>query len=422
LSRRLTATLAVLAALALVPAQATAAAVGPEPAAVGPGQASGGAEADPTTVGFWAGETVPGTDWHDPATYWNRRSLRLYTPELWQVLRRYKVPLYFNLRYERDFGPVPAGEPHYNDALPVLRTANRLGVPVWGWVLVPYSDGYWAWEGNAAEQFAAVKSLAAWAREKHVKLEGLALDPEPPLNFPFQATAVTMGGDGAELPSLFQQTIDPASQCAAWQEYARIPRWGEAHGIPIAAAPIAATLDDIRNRSLSLQDAGQFVVPEAPWAELFFQAYRSVFNYFAGYDPGSGIVASYLRSAHHEFGEAGQISLGSAGRGRYKRFAPLLNDVRLAATLGARDVPIYSLERTLRAYGGPGAILRLVKAARDPFAGPRASKAAAPTPAAAALRHAVRQADATATAADPTLTASRGAPEAPNAWPGGCGG
>jgi hypothetical protein len=406
--------LAILAALVLLPAAGTRADV------VTPGNPVGGADPTPMTVGFWAGETVPGTDWHVPQTYWNRRSLRLYTPELWQVLSRYKVPLYFNLRYERDFGPIPAGEPHWHDALQVIRTANRLGVPVWGWVLVPYSDGYWAWEGNAAEQFAAVKSLASWAREKQVKLEGLVLDPEPPLNFPFQATAVTMGG-GGELPSLFQQTIDPAGQCAAWQAYARIPRWGEAHGVPIAAAPIAATLDDVRDRSLALQDAGQFIVPEAPWAELFFQAYRSVFNYFAGYDPGPGIVSSYLRSARRDFGDAAQISLGSTGRGRYRHLTQLLHDVRLAATLGAQELPLYSLERTLRAYGGPGAVLRLVQAARHPFSGPRASKAAAPTPAAAALRAAIRQADATATAADPALTAARGTPEAPNAWPGGCG-
>jgi len=415
LTRRLTTVLAIVLALALLPAGSAA-----RQGDVGPGLPRGGADPNPTTVGFWAGETVPGTDWHDPATYWNRRSLRLYTPELWDALRRYKVPLYFNLRYKRDFGPVPPGEPLHNDALPVLRTANRLGVPVWGWVLVPYSDGYWAWEGNAAEQFAAVKSLVAWTREKHVKLEGLALDPEPPLNFPFQATAVTMGGGNAGLPSLFQDTIDPAGQCAAWQEYARIPRWGESHGVPISAAPIAATLDDVRDGSLSLQDAGQFVLPDAPWAELFFQAYRSVFNYFSGYDPGPGIVSSYLRSARHRFGETGQISLGSSGRGKYKRLGPLLRDVRVAATLGARDVPIYSLERTLRAYGGPKAILRLVKAARRPFAGPRASKAIEPTAAAASLRAAIRQADATATAADPALTANRGAPQAPNAWPGGC--
>ena len=137
--RRATATFTTLAALALLAAPGAWAGGG-----VAAGSPVGGADPTPTTVGFWAGETVPGTDWHVPQTYWDRRSLRLYTPELWDALARYEVPLYFNLRYERDFGPVPPGEPHRNDALPVIRTANRLGVPVWGWVLVPYSDGYWA--------------------------------------------------------------------------------------------------------------------------------------------------------------------------------------------------------------------------------------------------------------------------------------
>src|SRR5262245_8622068 len=55
-----------------------------------------------TTVGFWAGEAVPGTDWDEPDTYWNRRDTHFYTPRLWRVLRRNEVPLYFNLRWRRD--------------------------------------------------------------------------------------------------------------------------------------------------------------------------------------------------------------------------------------------------------------------------------------------------------------------------------
>ena len=77
-------------------------------AGIGSGEAIAPAK---TTVGFWAGEAVPGTDWDVPATYWNRRDTHFYTPRLWRVLRRNHVPLYFNLRYRRDFGPVPAGSP-----------------------------------------------------------------------------------------------------------------------------------------------------------------------------------------------------------------------------------------------------------------------------------------------------------------------
>jgi hypothetical protein len=384
---------------------------------VGQGQAVG---VTPTTVGFWAGESVPGTDWESPDTYWNRRSTRAYTPQLWNVLRRYRVPLYFNLRYRRDFGPVPPGEPHRHDGLAIVRRANRLGVPVWGWVLVPYSDGYWAWEGAAAEQFAAVRALVHWIRVKRVRLQGLVLDPEPPLNFPFQATAATIGGDGT-LPSLFQQTIDPASQCKAERTYAQIPRWAARHHVALGAAPIAATLDDIADRRLALEDAGQFVLPSAPWADLFFQAYRSAFAFYTGHDPGPGIVSSYLLSAQKEFGSVGQISLGSAGRRGYRHLSSLVHDVRLAATLGAREVPIYSLERTLRAYGGPSSISRLVEAAHRPFSGPAAASAVSPTPQAGALRAAVRHADRIAAAATPAIAAGTSS-QLPNSWPLGCNG
>jgi hypothetical protein len=374
-----------------------------------------------TTVGFWAGEAVPGTDWDIPSTYWAARDTHLYTPYLWRVLRQNQIPLYFNLRYRRDFGPVPPGEPHRRDALRIIRTANRLGVPVWAWVLIPYSDGYWAWEGAGSEQFAATKALVGWARRKHVQLRGVALDPEPRVRTPFETAAAIVGGDSdATLSALFQQSIDPPGQCAAWHGYARIVHWAKAHDVKIAAAPAPAALDDLKDGRLALQDATGFILPNAPWDELYFQAYRSVFAYYSGRDPGPGIVSSYLRSARREFGSVGQISLGSAGRGPYRRFSRLLNDVRLAATLGAREVPIYSLERTLRSYGGPRALIRLVHAAQHPFGGPAASKSTAPTSRAGKLRTAIHRADIAATVNTPLVTASHGGSLTANRWPNGC--
>lgn len=374
-----------------------------------------------TKIGFWAGEAIPGTDWDSPGTYWKRRDLHAYTPYLWRVLQQNQIPLYFNLRYKRDFGPVPPGKPHRHDGLKIIRKANRLGVPVWAWVLIPYSDGYWAWEGAAAEQFAATKSLVSWARKKHVRLRGVALDPEPPVRTPFAtAAAILGGGSDATLSALFQQSIDPPGQCAAWRGYARIVRWAKHHGIKIVAAPAPAALDDLEDGKLALQDATEFILPKAPWDELYFQAYRSVFAYHWGRDPGPGVVSSYLRSAHREFGRSGQISLGSAGRGPYRRFSRLLNDVRLAATLGARQVPIYSLERTLRSYGGPRAVIRLAEAARHPFAGRAATKSKAPTLQAHKLRAAIHHTDVAAAVDTPTVTAGHGAAQPPNRWPSGC--
>jgi hypothetical protein len=372
-----------------------------------------------TRVGFWAGEAVPGTDWDIPETYWNRRDTHAYTPGLWRVLRRHQIPLYFGLRYRRDFGPVPQGMPQRNDGLRIIRRANRHGVPVWAWILVPYTDGYWAWEGAADEHFDAVRALARWARAKRIRLRGMALDPEPPLRTPFETqSAILSGGAGSAL--FIGQTLDPLGQCRAWHGYLRIQRWAARHDVALATAPSAIALDDAADGTLALQDAAQFIVPDAPWHGLFFQAYRSVFAYFSGRDPGPGLISSYFRSSQREFGDAGQISIGSAGRGPYRRFSNLLHDVRLAATLGVRDLPIYSLERTLRSYGGPRALVRLVHAAQRPFAGPRASKATARTPKAKRLRAAIRRSDWSTKVATPIVTAKRGAVRSANRWPGGC--
>ncbi len=375
-----------------------------------------------TTIGFWAGEAVPGTDWDDPDTYWNPRGVRAYTPRLWRILRRHRIPLYFNLRYRRDFGTIPPGKPRRTDALKIIRKANRLGVPVWGWILVPYTAGYWAWEGAAKEHVNAVKALLKWTREKRVRLQGMALDPEPRLRTPFESTAAIMGGSGgASFSTFFPPTINPLAQCAAWRTYARIPRWAQQRGIKVTAAPMPAALDDIGNGSTALQDAAGFVLPPAPWHELFFQTYRSVFAYYSGHDPGSGIIASYYRSAQREFGSVGQVSLGSTGRGPYRRLAPLVHDVRLAATLGARHVPLYSLERTIAAYGGPRSVAILARAAKHPLAGPAAIKATTPTARAKRLRKSVRRADRFATASTGSITAARGSSLEPNRWPNGCG-
>jgi hypothetical protein len=373
-----------------------------------------------TTIGFWAGESVPGTDWNDPGTYWNRRATRAYTPGVWNVLRRRKIPLYFGLRYQRDFGPIPDGAPRLRDGLRLVRKANRLGVPVWGWILIPYSQGYWAWEGAAAEHFEAVKAVVGWARERKVRLNGIVLDPESPLNTPFEVSSAILGR-GEELATLFGGTIDPARQCDAWHGYREILFWARRHRIKLSAAPAPAALDDLEDGLLGLQDAAEFIVPPGPWHELFFQAYRSVFDYYRGEDPGPGIVSSYLRSARHSYGRRGQVTLGSAGRGEYRRLENLVHDLRLLATLGARHVPIYSLERAVRAYGGPRALAKMADAARRPFTGRTARRATAARPRAARIREAIRGSDVGAADLTPGLTGGLGSPLLANSWPGGCG-
>src|SRR4051794_20170064 len=79
---------------------------------------------------------VPTGSWeHTDASYFTeRRDTRTYTPALWRTLARSHTSLALHLRYGRDFGPAPAGMPRIEDALPLLRAANRHRVPVTAWL------------------------------------------------------------------------------------------------------------------------------------------------------------------------------------------------------------------------------------------------------------------------------------------------
>src|SRR3954451_4220877 len=116
---------------------------------------------------------------HTDAGYWTeRRDTRIYTPALWRTLARTHTRLALHLRYGRDFGPTPPGMPRIEDALPLLRAANRHHVAVSAWLVVPYANGYWAHERNAPLVTTAVRSFVAWAREQHVRVTGVLIDLE----------------------------------------------------------------------------------------------------------------------------------------------------------------------------------------------------------------------------------------------------
>ena len=101
----------------------------------------------PSVVGFWAGEDAAlpqgGRKPTGPTTYYDPAYRGDFTPELWRVLQDYRVPLYLNVRYGRDFGPVSPTVHSYVVAL--VRKANSLKIPVIAWVVVPYAQGYWAY-------------------------------------------------------------------------------------------------------------------------------------------------------------------------------------------------------------------------------------------------------------------------------------
>ena len=98
-------------------------------------------------------------------------------------------------------------------------------------------------------------------------------------------------------------------------------------------------------------------------------------------------------------------------------YSVIISQISKAAELleagSAREVSIKADKQTT--------LIRLVRAAQHPYAGPAAARTTAPTPRANRLRAAVRRADKLATASTLPITASRGASLPANRWPNACG-
>ncbi|WP_156959774.1 hypothetical protein [Nocardia sp. BMG51109] len=360
----------------------------------------------------------------DPAAYWADRVFDTWTPQVWDVLQRYRVPIQFHLRYGRDFGTPPPDGQLDGDALPILRKANELAIPVFAWVAVPYEDGYWATQDNAPVMAAVTTSLDGWVRDNHLDVAGIVYDWEPPITTGTALAAAASGRyDLNALGVLSEQarSIDPAAQCRAIEQYRLVYETAREHFAQVVGSTWTFALDDLANGDLALQNALSFWGLPPTTHDLYFQAYRSSAATIAGADPGPALVAHYVRQAQRFVGAGrGQPSLGLAGEGSYENLNTLVDDVRLARALGATSIPIYSLETAVVAYGADG-LEQLIRAGDNPLDDADVRVAQQPTPQLATYLGIARSLDHAATLATPVVTAARGASQQPNRFPVDCG-
>src|SRR5205807_2156510 len=140
-----------------------------------------------------------------------------------------------DLVYTIDFGPGATR----SDALPIIRKANRLGVPVKAWFTAPLAHGTYANEDNADFEYDTVRAFDRWRTVEHLNIPEVVFDLELPA--------------GDQTPD--HATIDPAHQCAAISNYERTIRWAHAHGLVISGTPMPFLLDDLDNGDMALADS-----------------------------------------------------------------------------------------------------------------------------------------------------------------------
>jgi hypothetical protein len=375
----------------------------------------------PSIVGFWAGEDAALPQGQkkptSPETYYDPAYRGDLTPEVWRVLADYHVPLYLNVRYGRDFGPVPRNV--HSDVVALVRKANSLGVPIIAWIVIPYEQGYWAYQGNAQAMSAAVKAWAEWRKANHLRFASLAIDQEFSWQNLQTYIAIVTSHDPEKLSSWMRTNIDPSAQCSAFHAYKELISWVHLHGIAVEAAEAPMVADDLADSKLALQNALQITGSSPGYDQMYLMAYRSAVAQ-AGFDPGPAYPASYYASMQKYFGAVGQVSLGIPGQAPYNTLSPLVNDVRMLVGLGATEIPIYSLEEMVTAFGAAG-IKEVAEAAKHPMQGSELAEAIKPSPATAGMMGMSKSQDATAVELTVSVTKEKGHPQQPNSWPDGCG-
>jgi hypothetical protein len=267
--------------------------------------------------------------------------------------------------------------------------------------------------------FDAVKAWAAWKKANHLQFASVALDQE----FSWQNlqiyVAAVKSGDPQKLTAWMRGNIDPSAQCSALRGYQELISWAHREGIRIDAAEAPMVVDDLADGNLALQNGLQIAGSSPGYDKMYLMAYRSAVSQ-AGVDPGPAYVAAYYESMRKYFGATGQVSLGIPGQAPYTTLTPLVEDVRMLVGLGAKAIPIYSLEDMVAKFGAPG-VKALAEAARHPMKGPELSQFAKPTPASEGVLAMSKSEDATATELTIAVTSQRGHPLSPNSWPNGCG-
>ncbi len=282
--------------------------------------------------------------------YWtDHRDLAAYTPRMWRLLRRTRAALTVHLRYERDFGPVPAGMNRHDDMWPIIRGAREHGVPIIAWIVVPYAEGYWASETSLAITRRAVETFYRWANRKRVRAKGILIDLES--SIADTATISRVRQDPAALIQMFRRNADPAAQCLAGRGYAELAGDIRAHGYRAVAAIHPFLLDDLLNGDAALSDGFNLpLVRPGTYDSLGFMTMRGVYEGFTGEDAGPSLQASYAATFDRLFPGAGLV-MGVLGDGPLATLDAATGDARAVATVSSEPIGAYSLESTTRPSG-----------------------------------------------------------------------
>ena len=231
------------------------------------------------------------------------------------------------------------------ERLALARDAERAGVEVRPWLLLPVESGYWPGATNSGEFVESARELMdVWDREG---LEPSVLIVDMEMNRAradeTRALLETDEPDLAALLAFFRGGIDRERFERARGDYASLADEAHARGWKMLLTTLPQVLDDFDDGDDDLRQALEIPVEGIDWDVLSFQVYTTLAGDLlggvsGGATPGPYFVYDYLRTAQELFGERAAADIGMIGEGvggtTFETGAQLHRDLEAAHAAG----------------------------------------------------------------------------------------
>lgn len=216
----------------------------------------------------------------------------------------------------------------------VVRSLNRLGIPVTAWLLLPEEQGYWFNLENYAEAAARYQAFRGWSEENQLEWTAVGLDIETNINEMKQVTA----DPRAAVRSATRRLKDSKSYRAGRNAYIALVNQIRADGFLVESYHFPGIVDDREAGSTVLQRATGLV--DIPVDREVLMLYSSFYR-----PHGQAVLWSYAQQAQAiGIGNTGGgVQVGPAEHISYLTWDEFATDLRLARRSG-KPIYVFSLE------------------------------------------------------------------------------
>ncbi|MFH0880623.1 MAG: hypothetical protein V2A34_12985 [Lentisphaerota bacterium] len=268
------------------------------------------------------------------------------------------------------------------DFVRLCRRAEKLGVPVVGWFLLPYSEHLYVGEASldAIRDFSL--SFADWANKEKLMVSSVVFDCEPSPLLGKQLFDKARKADLLGLAEVMKREKDPKRFEQSVERLNTLIDALRARGFKVRGAGNRVFLDFLHRQNTVVEDALNAPVTMIHWDEISFITYR----YRASQVDYVAMVNRYAELSRQYFGPRAGLDLGLLGDhrgipenveraelfGGGSYFMSYLEGMRSTADLqevvgvalgqGVRRINLYSLDGAITSVAG---LEWWLKAARD---------------------------------------------------------